>query len=94
MAALFSNGTTMSESEITSENRKKREEEMNLLSKRYNINKTHDEYDRIIRPNIAPPMSPPPPPPAKKTTKHSLSPEVEYTSNSNSNKRSGNLNGL
>lgn len=99
MAALFSNnGTTMSESEINSENRKKREEEMNLLTNRYNKVKNIDEYERIIRPT-APPTGPPPPPPAKKSSKNSISPnsavqnglhaEIESALNNSNKRKSG-----
>lgn len=98
MAALFSNnGTTMSESEITSENRKKLEEEMTLLTNRCNKVKNLNEYERIIRPT-APQSPPPPPPPAKKCGKllnaevqNGSHTEIETALNNSNKRKSGNF---
>lgn len=70
VAALLSNTSTISESQISADVRKVREEEMNVLMNRFNKNTNKntnkpsaiDNRNEMFKPS-APPLTPPPPPP-------------------------------
>lgn len=83
MAALLSNTSTISESQITANVRKTREEEMNVLLNRFN-NKTSNQPSALERNDVAkpsaPPLTPPPPPPPMpKETLFSPTSTMEYS---------------
>lgn len=100
VAALLSNTTTISESKISSDIRKAREEEMNVLLNRFNkphsTNSNAADQSGKIQPTapISTP-SPPPPPPMPTNTlgqpKHSQHDTVKSVPKSNHKRRSGNF---
>lgn len=84
MAALLSNTTTISESQISANVRKTREEEMNVLLNRFNKQSDHQpsvlERNDAVKPSAPPLTPPPPPPPPMPKSLFSPASSMEYSS--------------
>lgn len=90
VAALLSNTSTISESQIAADVRKTREEEMNVLLNRFNNkHKSHEQQQQpasaldhrseLLRPSAPPLTPPPPPPPMPKAALFSPNNTLEYS---------------
>lgn len=88
VAALLSNTSTISESQIAADVRKTREQEMNVLLNRFNNKQQADDQPPVsaldhrsefFKPSAPPLTPPPPPPPMPKSGLFSPNSTLEYS---------------